>query len=64
MQLPHPVQTYFDADQRSDGAALMTAFAPDGSCRMRVARTAAMTRSMPGGVMPSSNMRIKRHRSR
>jgi hypothetical protein len=29
MQLPHPVQTYFDADQRGDGAALMTAFAPD-----------------------------------
>jgi ketosteroid isomerase-like protein len=29
MQLPHPVQTYFDADRRCDGAALMTAFAPD-----------------------------------
>ncbi|GGJ43838.1 hypothetical protein CDQ92_02585 [Sphingopyxis bauzanensis] len=29
MQLPHPVQTYFDADQRDDTAALMTAFAPD-----------------------------------
>ncbi|WP_194953083.1 nuclear transport factor 2 family protein [Sphingopyxis solisilvae] len=29
MQLPHPVQTYFDADQRGDGAALMAAFAPD-----------------------------------
>lgn len=29
MQLPHPVKTYFDADQRGDGAALMTAFVPD-----------------------------------
>lgn len=29
MQLPPPVQTYFDADQRGDGAALMTAFARD-----------------------------------
>lgn len=29
MQLPHPVQTYFDADQRGDRAALMAAFAPD-----------------------------------
>ena len=29
MEMPAPVQTYFDADQRGDGAALMTAFAPD-----------------------------------
>jgi hypothetical protein len=29
MQLPHPVQIYFDADQRGDRTALMTAFAPD-----------------------------------
>lgn len=29
MQLPQPVQNYFDADQRGDAAALMTAFAPD-----------------------------------
>lgn len=29
MQLPHPVQTYFDADRRGDGAALMTAFVAD-----------------------------------
>ena len=29
MEMPAPVHAYFDADQRGDGAALMTAFAPN-----------------------------------
>ena len=29
MNLPFPIQTYFDADRRSDGAALVHAFSPD-----------------------------------
>jgi ketosteroid isomerase-like protein len=29
MNLPFPIQTYFDADRRSDGDALIHAFAPD-----------------------------------
>jgi ketosteroid isomerase-like protein len=29
MSLPFPIQTYFDADSRSDGDALIHAFAPD-----------------------------------
>jgi len=29
MNLPSPIQAYFDADRRSDGEALIRAFAPD-----------------------------------
>jgi ketosteroid isomerase-like protein len=29
MNLPFPIQTYFDADQSSDGDALIRTFAPD-----------------------------------
>jgi hypothetical protein len=29
MNLPSPIQTYFDADERNDGDALMHVFAPD-----------------------------------
>lgn len=29
MTFPSPIQAYFDADRRSDGAALLAAFAPD-----------------------------------
>ncbi len=29
MNLPSPIQAYFDADERSDGEALIQAFAPD-----------------------------------
>lgn len=29
MNLPSPIQTYFDADRRSDGVALIHAFSPD-----------------------------------
>lgn len=29
MNLPLPIQTYFDADERNDGDALIHAFAPD-----------------------------------
>ena len=29
MNLPSPIQTYFDADKRRDGEALIHAFAPD-----------------------------------
>lgn len=29
MNLPSPIQTYFDADSRNDGEALLRAFAPD-----------------------------------
>jgi ketosteroid isomerase-like protein len=29
MNLPFPIQTYFDADRRSDGDALIHAFSPD-----------------------------------
>jgi hypothetical protein len=30
MNLPFPIQTYFDADRSSDGGALIHVFAPDG----------------------------------
>ena len=29
MNLPSPIQTYFDADERNDGDALIRVFAPD-----------------------------------
>ena len=29
MNLPSPIQTYFDADKRNDGEALVHSFAPD-----------------------------------
>lgn len=29
MNLPSPIQTYFDADRRGDGVALIHAFSPD-----------------------------------
>jgi ketosteroid isomerase-like protein len=33
MNLPSPIQTYFDADRRSDGVALIHAFSPDAVVR-------------------------------
>ena len=33
MNLPFPIQTYFDADRRNDGDALIHAFAPDAVVR-------------------------------
>jgi hypothetical protein len=33
MNLPSPIQTYFDADRRSDGDALIHTFAPDAVIR-------------------------------
>lgn len=33
MKLPFPIQTYFDADSRSDGVALIHAFSPDAVVR-------------------------------
>jgi ketosteroid isomerase-like protein len=33
MNLPFPIQAYFDADNRSDGEALMQVFAPDAVIR-------------------------------
>ena len=33
MNLPFPIQTYFDADNRNDGEALIQVFAPDAVVR-------------------------------
>lgn len=33
MNLPFPIQAYFDADNRNDGVALIQAFAPDAVLR-------------------------------